>query len=212
LLAQGCQHGGQQRIVEFVNVHPLDKHPVVLQVIRQETVELPRKQTTDTQLLGQLAEKKLLLILDNIEQFLKVASDLIVELLAAGNGVHLLATSRTTLPLAASVSFPLSGLKIPTQTSIDVLQNESVRLFAERASRLPSSFDLEKHLAEVVAICQFLEGMPLGIELAAASVGRLLIGEVMPALKNNLRLVNSSRSDLPSRQRALQAEFDNTWK
>jgi predicted ATPase len=67
-----------------------------------------------TQLLGQLAEKKLLLILDNIEQFLKVASDLIVELLAAGNGVHLLATSRTTLPLAASVSFPLSGLKIPT--------------------------------------------------------------------------------------------------
>ena len=87
-----------------------------------------------------------------------------------------------------------------------------MRLFAERAARLPSPFDLEKHLAEVVAICQFLEGMPLGIELAAASVGKLLISEIMPALKSNLRLVNSSRPDLPPRQRTLQAVFDYTWQ
>jgi predicted ATPase len=165
-----------------------------------------------SQLLGQLAAKKLLLILDNIEQFLTGASDLIVELLAVGDGVHLLSTSRTTLPLAASVAFPLSGLEIPAADLNDALQNESVRLFAERAARLPSSIDLEKHLAEVVAICQFLEGMPLGIELAAASVGKLLIGENLPALKNNLRLINSSRYDLPDRQRTLQAVFEYTWQ
>ena len=164
------------------------------------------------QLLGQLAEKNLLLILDNIEQFITVASDLIVELLAVGDGIHLLTTSRTTLPLAASLAVPLEGLETPKQGSDEAMQNESVQLFVERASRLPSAFDLEKNLAEVVAICQFLEGMPLGIELAAASLGKLLIGEIMPALKNNLQLINSSMPDLPARQRTLQAVFEYTWQ
>ena len=150
-----------------------------------------------TQLLGQLAAKNLLLILDNIEQFLTIASDLILGLLEAGDGIHVLTTSRTTLPLAASFAFPLTGLEIPTQVSAESLQNESVRLFAERATRLPTPFHLEKHLAEVVSICQFVEGMPLGIELAAASLGKLMVDEIMPALTSNLHLLNSTRRDLP---------------
>ena len=165
-----------------------------------------------TQLLGQLDSKNLLLILDNIEQFITVASDIILELLEAGTGIHLLTTSRTTLPLAASLAVPLEGLEIPEQGSDDAMQNDSVRLFVERARRLPNPFHLEKHLADVVEICQFLQGMPLGIELAAASLGRLLISEIMPALKNNLRLINSSMSNLPPRQRTFHAVFEYTWQ
>lgn len=165
-----------------------------------------------SQLLRQLASKKLLLILDNIEQFLTVASDLIVELLEAGEDIHLLVTSRTTLALAASVAFPLSGLETPVQVSAAALQNESVRLFAERAARMPAPFQLEKHLAEVVAICQFVEGMPLGIELAAASLGWLMVDEILPALTSNLHLLNTTRRDLPPRQRTLHAVFDYTWQ
>jgi DNA-binding SARP family transcriptional activator/predicted ATPase/Tfp pilus assembly protein PilF len=165
-----------------------------------------------TQLLGQLAAKKLLLILDNIEQFLTVASDLTVELLGACESIRLLTTSRTTLPLSASVAFPLTGLETPTLDSANALQNESVLLFAERASRLPSNFHLDKHLPEVVEICNFLEGMPLGIELAAASLVKLMVVEIMPALKNNLRLINSTRLDLPPRQRTLHAVFEYTWQ
>jgi DNA-binding SARP family transcriptional activator/predicted ATPase/Tfp pilus assembly protein PilF len=165
-----------------------------------------------SQLLGQLASKHLLLILDNIEQFLTVASDLIVGLLEAGDNIHLLVTSRTTLPLAASVALPLTGLETPEQVSAEALQNESVRLFAERAARMPTPFQLEKHLAEVVAICQFVEGMPLAIELAAASLGRLMVAEILPALTNNLHLLDTMRRDLPPRQRTLQAVFDTTWQ
>jgi len=165
-----------------------------------------------SQLLAHLASKHLLLILDNIEQFLTVASDLIVELLQAGEDIHLLVTSRTRLALGASVAFPLTGLETPAQVSAEALQNESVRLFAERAARTSAPFHLEKHLAEVVAICQFVEGMPLGIELAAASLGRLLVGEIMPALTHNLHLLNTIRRDLPPRQRTLQAVFDYTWQ
>lgn len=165
-----------------------------------------------SQLLGQLASKNLLLILDNIEQFLTVASDMILALLKAGHDIHVLVTSRTTLALAASIAFPLTGLTIPTQVSAEALQNESVRLFAERAARMPTSFDLVKHLAEVVAICQFVEGMPLGIELAAASLGWLMIDEILPALTSNLHLLNTTRRDLPARQRTLHAVFDATWQ
>jgi tetratricopeptide (TPR) repeat protein len=165
-----------------------------------------------SQLLGQLAAKKLLLILDNIEQFLTIASDLIVDLLEAGENIHLLTTSRTTLALAASVAFPLTGLETPVQVSAEALQNDSVRLFAERAARMPTPFQLEKHLAEVVAICQFVEGMPLAIELAAAALGRLMMAEIMPALTGNLHLLDTTRHDLPPRQRTLQAVFDTTWQ
>jgi len=164
-----------------------------------------------TQLLAQLASKKTLLILDNIEQFLTIATDLIVELLDAGEGIHLLTTSRRTLALASSKAFPLSGLEIPADASADALQNESVRLFAERAARTPAPFQLEKHLSQVVAICQFVEGMPLSIELAAASLGRLMVSEILPALTSNLHLLNSERQDLPPRQRTLYAVFDATW-
>ncbi len=164
-----------------------------------------------SQLLMQLASKKMLLILDNIEQFLAIATDLIVELLEAGVGIHLLTTSRRTLALASSVPFPLSGLEIPVDASASALQNESVRLFAERAARTPAPFQLEKHLSEVVAICQFVEGMPLSIELAAASLGRLMMSEILPALTDNLHLLNSTRQELPPRQRTLYAVFDATW-
>ncbi len=164
------------------------------------------------QLLGQLGSKNHLLILDDIEQFFHVASDLIVDLLEAGEDMHLLVISQTTLALGASVAFPLAGLQTPTQVSPGALNNESVRLFAERAARMPAPFHLEKHLAEVVAICQFVEGMPLGIELAAASLGRLMVDEIMPALTGNLQLLNSSHRDLLPRQRTIQAVFDYTWQ
>ncbi|MFZ0544665.1 MAG: tetratricopeptide repeat protein [Candidatus Promineifilaceae bacterium] len=165
-----------------------------------------------SQLLGQLAPKNLLLILDNIEQFLNPAADLIVALLEAGNNIHLLVTSLITLPLAATFAFPLAGLEVPIQDSAEALQNESVRLFAERAARIPTSFRLEKHLAQVVAICRFVEGMPLAIELAAASLGWLMVDEILPVLTSNLQLLNTNRRDLPARQRTLQAVFDYTWQ
>ncbi|MGD8406507.1 MAG: BTAD domain-containing putative transcriptional regulator, partial [Anaerolineales bacterium] len=165
-----------------------------------------------SQLLGQLAAKNLLLILDNIEQFLTIASDLILELLEAAEGIRILTTSRATLPLAASLAFPLTGLETPKQVSAGALQNDSVRLFAERAARISAPFDLEKHLAEVVAICKFVEGMPLGIELAAASLGQLMVGEILPALTSNLRLLNTARRDLPPRQRTFHAVFGYTWQ
>ncbi len=164
------------------------------------------------QLLGQLARQKLLLIFDNIEQFLPLASDLIMTLLEAGPHIQLLVTSRTTLALAATVAFPLTGLPIPADASAEALHNDSVRLFAARAAKMPAPFQLEKHLAEVVAICQFVDGLPLAVELAAASLGRLLMGEILPALTSNLHLLNSTRHDLPPRQRTLQAVFEHTWQ
>jgi predicted ATPase len=163
-----------------------------------------------SQLLAQLAPKNLLLILDNVEQFLTTAADLIVDLLAAGPNIQVLVTSRITVPLTVSFTFPLAGLEIPEQASAEALQNESVRLVRQRAARMPTPFRLEIHLAQVVAICRFVEGMPLAIELAAASLGRLMMDEILPALTNNLQLLDTTRRDLPARQRTFHAVFDYT--
>ncbi len=165
-----------------------------------------------SQLLAQLSAKNLLLIFDNIEQFLNTAGDLIVDLLASGDDIHLLVTSRSNLALSVGVAFPLTGLETPLQVSLEALNNESVRLFAERAARMPAPFDLEKHLPEVVSICQFVRGMPLAIELTAASLGRLMVDEIMPALIDNLHLLNSDRPDLPARQRTFHAVFEYSWQ
>jgi predicted ATPase len=75
---------------------------------------------------------------------------------------------------------------------------------------MPTPFRLEIHLAQVVAICRFVEGMPLAIELAAASLGRLMMDEILPALTNNLQLLDTTRRDLPARQRTFHAVFDYT--
>ena len=165
-----------------------------------------------SQLLEYLTNRKTLLILDNVEQFLEIAADLIVELLEAGENVQLLVTSSTTLPLSASRAFPLTGLEAPAEVSPAALYNESVLLFAERAARLPVPFELNNHVAEVVAICRFVEGVPLAIELAAASLGRLLMGEIMPALASNLQLLETARRDLPPRQRTLRAVFEYAYQ
>ncbi len=164
-----------------------------------------------SQLLAQLNARNLLLIFDNVEQFLNSAGDLIIDLLESGDDIHLLVTSRTNLALPAGIAFPLAGLETPLRLGPEALNNESVRLFAERAARMPASFDLEKHLAEVVSICQFVQGMPLAIELTAASLGRLMVDEIIPALTGNLQRLNTNRPELPARQRSFQAVFEYSW-
>ena len=165
-----------------------------------------------SQLVRQLAAKHVLLILDNIEQFLSTTSDMLIDLLEAGEGIHLLVTSSSTPALTTSVAFPLEGLKTPATVSAAAFNNESVRLFAERAARVSAQFDLEKHLPQVVAICQAVKGMPLAIELAAGSLGRLMVDEILRALTSDLHLLDSTRRDLPRRQRTLHAVFDYTWE
>ena len=120
-----------------------------------------------------LGDDAWLLILDNLEQVLEVASDL-GQLLSRCRGVAIVATSRTVLGLRAEREYPVPPLPLPADPGTEVTVEElaaspAVALFVDRAQAVRPGFTLTASNAPAVAeICRRLEGLPLAIELAAA--------------------------------------------
>jgi predicted ATPase len=118
-----------------------------------------------------------LLVLDNLEQVVRVAPDL-GGLLARCPGVAMLATSRTVLGLRAEREYPVPPLALPadpgTASVAEVAASPAVALFVDRARAVRPGFALtEGNAAAAAEICRRLEGVPLAIELAAAQVAGL---------------------------------------
>ena len=124
-------------------------------------------------LIAYLRTKKLLLVLDNCEQVLEAATD-IGELLVQVPGLTVLATSRAPLQLYGEQEWNVPPLDVPNlqhlPLTIDLLRHfTAVQLFMERAQAVQAPSTLTPELVPVIAaICAYLDGLPLAIELAAA--------------------------------------------
>jgi len=166
-----------------------------------------------TQLLRYLCAKKLLLILDNAEHLLEGA-DLFTEILNACPQVKLLVTSRERLNLLSEWVFEVQGLPVPASDQDELFASYSaVVLFVQSARRVRAGFELrEEERSCVLKICQILEGMPLGIELAAAWVGLLPCEAIAREIERNIDFLTVSMRDLPERHRSLRATVDHSWK
>jgi class 3 adenylate cyclase len=165
-------------------------------------------QTPRDQVLAELAEKSLLLVLDNLEQ-LPNLGPFVAELLAGAPGLAVLATSRAPLRVRGEREFPVLPLPLPSDELAvsleEIAVSDAVRLFVERAQAVKSGFALdESNTATVAAIVRRLDGLPLAIELAAARI-RLFAPEAMlNRLETRLPLLTGGARDLPERQRALR--------
>ena len=163
------------------------------------------------QLIDYLHEKTLLLVLDNFEHLLDGAP-LLVDLLDGAPRLKLLVTSRERLNLQEEWVMPIEGMDYPHAAEDESLENyAAVRLFVQRARRVRASFSLSQEQAGVLRICQLVEGMPLGIELAAAWVRLLSCAEIAEQLESGLDLLASPMRDAPERHRSLRAVFDHSW-
>ena len=114
-------------------------------------------------------------MLDNFEHLL-AAAPLVAELLTACPSLHMLVTSRSPLHLRGEQQFLVPPLALPDTeqgtTPEAALQSEAVQLFVQRAQAVRPGFALdETNAADVVAICQRLDGLPLAIELARRGSG-----------------------------------------
>ncbi|MBU1878291.1 MAG: tetratricopeptide repeat protein, partial [Chloroflexi bacterium] len=90
---------------------------------------------------------------------------------------------------------------------------DSVQLFAERAARARAGFALdEQNLSDVVRICQHLDGLPLGIELAAAKVRRWTPAEIAQSIQHDLDFLTTTQDEVPARHRSLRAVFETSWR
>ncbi len=130
---------------------------------------------------GYLADRRTLLVLDNLEQ-LDGAAGVVAGLLAAAPGLVVLATSRRPLHLPGERELPVPPLYVPREASVEeVSASGAARLFVQQASMSRPGFTLTAaNAADIAAICERLDGLPLAIELAAARI-RLLAPRALVA-------------------------------
>ncbi|MEZ4734662.1 MAG: BTAD domain-containing putative transcriptional regulator [Caldilineaceae bacterium] len=163
-----------------------------------------------------LRHKQLLLILDNFEHLLgeETALDLVVDLLAAAPGVQILVTSRERLKLRDEQLYPLSALPFsPAATLAEAAASPAVHLFVQALQRMQPNFQLTAtNLAAVLRICQLVEGMPLGLELAAANARGVPLTAIADAIEHSAEFLGVDWHDLPERQRSMRAVFAWSWQ
>ncbi|MFL7812002.1 MAG: BTAD domain-containing putative transcriptional regulator, partial [Anaerolineae bacterium] len=156
-----------------------------------------------------LGQRRLLLLLDNFEQVVLAASA-VSELLAAAPNLVILATSRTPLRLSGEFEYPVPPMAVPGPEGLPPLERlaqvEAVQLFVGRAGQVRPGFRLTKEVAPAVAeICARLDGLPLGVELAAARVRLLSPQAILVRLAHGLAFLTGGARDVPARQRTVRA-------
>jgi non-specific serine/threonine protein kinase len=162
---------------------------------------------------GNLAHKRLLLLLDNCEHLIDACATLATSLLCASPHLRLLATSREGLALSEETIYRVPSLAFPDPhhppSVAEVAAYSAVRLLLQRAQSRGAGVTLTPQTAATVArICARLDGIPLALELAAARLSALSVDEVAARLDDCFRLLTGgSRSALP-RQRTLRATLD----
>ncbi|MFC9551415.1 protein kinase [Rhodococcus sp. NPDC056960] len=160
-----------------------------------------------------LATKNLLLILDNCEHVISAAADLTIALLRSCPGLKILTTSREPLGIGGESVLRVPPLKAPEPDYdpplLSLPQYEAITLFAERAARAVSSFELteDNHVA-VARICRRLDGLPLALELAAARLRVMSPDQILQRLNDRYALLTRGARGVPSRQQTLRWSID----
>ncbi len=207
---------------------------VALETVRDPALVVPRITSaiglaesgtgeTGRTLLDWLADKRVLLVLDNFEQVL-AAGPIVADLLREAPGLSVIATSRAPLRVSGEQEYAVPGLPVPPDPSqIPIYEQarlgsaamaldpatlgtyEAIRLFLARASAVRAGFNVTSENAPAVAaIVARLHGMPLPIELAAARVKLLSPEAILARLESQLGLLSAGARDLPERQQTLR--------
>ena len=164
-------------------------------------------ETVEGRLSRFLASRSLALVIDNVEQVLD-AAPLLPRLLRAAPELTIVTTSRTPLRVAGEQEFPVPPLAVPPpgQPIDDARAIDAIRLFEDRAARVRPGYRLAAEDVEAVAeICRRLDGLPLGIEIAASRMALLPARDIADRLGRRLDLPGAGSRDAPERQRTLQA-------
>jgi predicted ATPase/DNA-binding SARP family transcriptional activator len=188
------------------------------------------------ELLDYLRWKSLLLVLDNFEHLLDGVG-LVAEILKRAPAVKILVTSRARLNMQGETLFPVAGLDYPAlevhavyalsdalsaapshedrnRKLQDVAEYGAVRLFLHRARQVEPEFEpTTDDLRHITHICHLVQGMPLGILLAAAWMQMLTPADIVTQLsEQSLDFLEMDWCDVPTRHRSMRAVFDSSWK
>jgi len=165
------------------------------------------------QLFDFLKPKKLLLILDNFEHVIN-GTPLVAELLQEAPLLKLIVTSRERLQIQGEWVYPIFGLDYPeAETAKDFESFGAVQLFLEGATRANPQYTLaESDRTPIAQICDLVQGMPLGIELASAWMGMLSPDEISFEIQKNFDFLETNLYGVPERHKSLRAVFEYSWQ
>jgi len=187
--------------VRYVDLAPITD-PDLVPVTMARALGLPDqpgRSTIDT-LTRFVADRHMLVVLDNCEHLLDASSALVAALLEACPRLTLLATSRETIGVPGELSWRVPSLPVA---------DKAIELFSDRACRARPNFVVDDdNAATVTEICRRLDGVPLAIELAAARVRALSLTEILDSLHDRFRLLTGGARTAVRRQQTLRASVD----
>jgi predicted ATPase/DNA-binding CsgD family transcriptional regulator len=160
-----------------------------------------------------LADKRLLLVLDNCDHLLAECAELTAALLGVAPGLRVLATSREPLGVVGERVWQVPPLSVPAEAEVLAgggwEQYEALTLLAERAAAVVPGFVLNAdNIGPATRLCQRLDGLPLAIELAAVRFRVMSVDDILARLEDRFRLLSRGNRVAPSRHQTLRAAVD----
>lgn len=165
------------------------------------------------QLFEYLAQQKILLVMDNAEHLVAKMSQWIQALLDVAPNVQLLITSRERLKLPVEVVLEIRGMPVPDINSPELDQHDIIELFLDRIHHIDPRFALTPQtLPAALNICELVEGMPLGVELAIAWTRLLSLDEIAAEIAESVQALSAvPLVEDAEPKRNLEAVFDWSW-
>ncbi len=202
--------------VRFVDLAPLSDARQVANVWAH-AVDPSRPVSHERELGELLAERHLLIVLDNCEHVVQAAAKAVEAVLGAAPGVHVLATSREPTRAAGECVIRLASLELPPTTGRLTAEQAkafpAVQLFMQRVTvNFPGFFFSDDEVLHVTEICWRLDGIPLAIELAAGRVAQLGLRGLSARLEDRFTVLTKGRRTALPRQQTLRAAIDWSYE
>ncbi len=196
----------------FVALAPVDNPTFVVPTIAQTLNILESGEMSLIESIAQFCgDKKMLLLLDNIEQVREASADVVV-LLERTTNLKIMVTSQVALEVANETTFAVPPLALPDPNTDlepeELLNFSAIALFVDRIQAVQPKFVLTRQQAPaVVEICRQVQGLPLAIELIAAHSAALSPSDLLMLVRNRLALSRTSAKQ-GSRNRILAPVLD----
>jgi DNA-binding SARP family transcriptional activator/predicted ATPase len=175
-------------------------------------IKLLGRDDVEGQLARHLSGQRLLLVLDDVEHVLN-GGGLVSKLLAGAPDLKVLVTSRERLNAQEEWLYQLWGMDVPSGVlDVDDLRAYgAIELFEGCAKKADPQFDLDRNGHDVVRICRHVQGMPLGIELAAAWVTTIPCKDIADEIDKDPAFLEMRAPAVAERHRSLKAIIEYAW-
>ena len=198
--------------VWFVPLETIQSENELVPALAKAIGFVSERQFLHDALLHHLHNQKALIILDSFERFSREGG-LLLELLGNAPTLKIMLTSRERLNYQVACIFEINGLPYPTSLHAEQAENfPAVHLFLNRALHRQILGPISPHdLKDVIEICQLLEGLPLALELAAASVHQFTYAEIIAQIQKKLDVLKTSMPDVPKRHQSMYVAIHQSW-